>query len=56
MADRQFRVVDKSTGDVIDITGVEALAKHAKVPVSEIPRGRLWKYNITSNLTVYEQE
>lgn len=56
MNDRRFKVVNKETGVVTEIVGVEALAKHVNVPVNEIPKIRLWKYSVTSTACIYESK
>jgi hypothetical protein len=53
--ERTFLVICHKSGPPGDkIRGTEALAKHLKVPQSQIPIIRLWKYTV-GEFTVYEQ-
>lgn len=47
---RKFIVMHKPTGERTDIVGVEALAKHLGVPVSEILPVRMFKVTYGDNV------
>jgi uncharacterized membrane protein len=48
--ERKFIVAHKPTGKLTEITGVEALAKHLGVPVSEILPVRMFKVTYDDNV------
>jgi hypothetical protein len=48
--ERKFIVMHKPTGERTDIVGVEALAKHLGVPVSEILPVRMFKVTYDDNV------
>lgn len=50
---RIFLVHSKGTEDRVKVTGVTALSKLINVPVSEIPKSRMYKYTI-GDYTVYD--
>lgn len=50
MTDRKFIVIHKPTGQQTEIVGVEALAKHLRVPVSEILSVRMYKVTYDDNV------